>query len=216
MAVGGAGRGEDDLADPALAQRVEEAQRPRHVVPEVPVRMGHGLADIGVGREVNHGLDLMLAQRRPERRPVAEIGLHERPPAHGPPVSALQGVQRHGEVAGRGQRLRGMAADVSGAAGDENAHGCRGGARDLGRLSLGDEEAVEGQVRKARALEGVDGVLGRADQRLAMQIEGRVEHGADARSGARTRGSRDGTAGWPVSLEDVGARRGIVRMDGRR
>src|SRR4051794_16719171 len=47
-------------------------------------------------------------------------------------------------------------------------------------LSLGDQEAAQRQVRQARALEGVDRVGRRAHERLAVQIEGGVQHGADA------------------------------------
>jgi len=38
-------------------------------------------------------------------------------------------------------------------------------------------------VWQPRALERVHGILGRADERLAVQVERRVEHGADARAG---------------------------------
>src|SRR5436309_585648 len=47
-------------------------------------------------------------------------------------------------------------------------------------LFLGDQEPAERQVGQPRALEGVDGVGRRADQRLAVQVERGVEHGADA------------------------------------
>src|SRR5574341_688370 len=45
---------------------------------------------------------------------------------------------------------------------------------------LGDEPVTDGEMGQARALEGVHGVGRARHHRLAVQVEGGVEHGADA------------------------------------
>src|SRR5215470_18090052 len=81
-------------------------------------------------------------------------------------------------------------------------------------LLLRDQPAPEGQVRQAGALERVDGVLGRAHERLAVQVERRVEDRADP--GAALELPDDlVVAGVPRLVEDVGARGAVLRVDGR-
>src|SRR6266404_4964322 len=73
--------------------------------------------------------------------------------------------------------------------GPDNArvfHQSRTGAHPLGAveaaaaLRLGDQPAAEREMRKPGALERIDGVLRRAHERFAVEVERGVEHGADA------------------------------------
>src|SRR5439155_448978 len=89
-------------------------------------------------------------------------------------------------------------------------------ARSGGRLHswrpLRDEIAPEGQVREPRALERIHGVLGRSDERLAVKVERRVEHGADA--GARLELAEHPVVGRvPGLVHDVSARRRVVGVN---
>ncbi len=99
---------------------VEEAEAVDEVVAEIELRLRHRLADIGKGGEMHDGGDLVLAQGGPEPRRIREIGLDERPPADRPAVPVDEIVVTDGNEAGGGQGLAGMAADIAGAAGDEN------------------------------------------------------------------------------------------------
>src|SRR6266550_4036463 len=84
----------------------------------------------------------------------------------------------------------------------------------LPRLLLGDQPVPERQMRQPRALERVDRILGRAHQRLAVEVERGVEHGADPRPALELTDDPV-VGGVPGLVEDVGARRGILRMDRR-
>src|SRR6266540_2536233 len=81
------------------------------------------------------------------------------------------------------------------------------------RLLLGDEESSQRQVRQPRALEGVDGVGGGADQRLAMQVERRVQDSAGA-GPALELADHSVVAGVPGLVDDVGAGGAILWMHG--
>src|SRR6266478_7040431 len=84
----------------------------------------------------------------------------------------------------------------------------------LSPLLLGDQPVPERQMREPRALERVHRVLGRADERLAVEVERGVEHGADPRAPLEL--TNDAViAGVPRLVEDVGARRAVLRMDRR-
>src|SRR5215813_12819937 len=79
-------------------------------------------------------------------------------------------------------------------------------------LLLRDQPVPERQMRQPRALEGVHGIFGRADEWLAVQIERRVEHGADSRPPLEL--ANDAVVRRiPRLVEDVGARRPVLRMD---
>src|SRR5262245_33140575 len=81
-------------------------------------------------------------------------------------------------------------------------------------LLLRDQPVPEGQMWQPRALERIDGVLGRAHERLAVQVERRVEDGADP--GATLELPDDlVVAGVPRLVEDVGARRAVLGVDRR-
>src|SRR5207253_3813898 len=78
-----------------------------------------------------------------------------------------------------------------------------GPAAEAGRtLRLGDQPAAEREMRKPGALERVDGVLGRAHERFAVEVERGVEHGADA-GAALELTDHPIVAGVPRFVEDL-------------
>src|SRR2546428_5231268 len=81
-------------------------------------------------------------------------------------------------------------------------------------LLLGDQPLPERQMREPRALERFHRVLGRAHERLAVEVERGVEHGADSRPALELAGDAGGARG-PRLVEGVGARRAILRMERR-
>jgi len=80
----------------------------------------HRLADVGIPGELHDRPDDMIAQDIPDELHVAQIALDERAPAHCRPVTVDEIVQRNGRMACRRQCLARAAADISGAAGDED------------------------------------------------------------------------------------------------
>ena len=82
----------------------------------------HRLADERVRREVHDRVDLRRANTSASRAGSDKAPALERPPLHRPFVSLAQVVEDDGFVSRCGEELRGVAADVSGATGYENAH----------------------------------------------------------------------------------------------
>ncbi len=120
QAIGRAGRGKDDMPHARLAHRLEQRQAVGDVVAEIKRGLLHRLADIGEGREMHDRGDLVPAHGLGEERAVGEVAHDERPPAHGCAVAAAEIVVADGLIAGAGQRLGGVAADIAGAAGNED------------------------------------------------------------------------------------------------
>jgi len=77
--------------------------------------------DIGVRGEMDDGLDPERLQRFRNSRAVGDISRDQRTPFHRPAVAGAEIVEHDRRVAGSGQRLAGMAADITGAAGDQNS-----------------------------------------------------------------------------------------------
>ena len=125
LAVGRAGRGEDQIADADGDHRVQQVDRPRDVVAKVLPRIGHRLAHVGVGGEVDHRLHGVLGERLADGCRVGEIALHERSPLHRGPVTVDQVVEDDRAVARGRHQLGGMATDVAGAADDQDGHAYR-------------------------------------------------------------------------------------------
>src|SRR5205807_1106907 len=92
-------------------------------------------------------------------------------------------------------------------------HGLSSAAESTGTLRLGDQPAAEREVRKPGALERVDGVLRRARERFAVEVERGVEHGADAGATLELT-DHPIVAGVPRFVEDLGARGPVVRVHG--
>src|SRR6266705_4272610 len=82
------------------------------------------------------------------------------------------------------------------------------------RLLLRDQPVSEREMRKSRTLEGVHRVLGRADERLAVEVERGIEHGADPRPALELTDDAI-VGGVPHLVEDVSARGTVLRMEGR-
>ena len=118
--VGRAGRGKHEAADTAGLHRLEKREACGHIVAEVLARVAHRLAHVGVPGEVDHGLDAVLTNRALHEGAVANVTLDQGAPADGRFVPVDQVVQRDREAAGARERLAGVAADVAGAAGNEN------------------------------------------------------------------------------------------------
>src|SRR5437879_6334376 len=79
-------------------------------------------------------------------------------------------------------------------------------------LLLGDQPVPERQMREPRALERVHRVLGRAHEWLAVEVERGIEHGADSRPALELADDAV-VARVPRLVEEVGARRALLRMD---
>ena len=99
---------------------------------------------------------------------VAQVAAFERSPFHRPFVAALEVVERHREIAGAGERLAGVAADKSGAAGDENRLHAAGPATTalLRPPGPGRDAQADGAV-----FEGLEGLSGRPDHVEIVPID---------------------------------------------
>ena len=134
LAVGGRGGGEDDPPAVGGPHGLEQRQRTGDV--GVPVVLGLllGRADEALGREVQHRLGPDVGQHG--RRVVQRDLRQRRARGHGVRVAGGQVVE-HGHLVALGQEGgRDYAADVTGSAGDEYAHGATlegrpGGGRDV-------------------------------------------------------------------------------------
>jgi acetylornithine deacetylase/succinyl-diaminopimelate desuccinylase-like protein len=104
-----------------LAHGLEQRQRAGDIVVVVQPGIIRGLADIGIGGKVNDGLGPKPSQRLAHQGGIPDVGFDQRPPFDEIFVAARQIVD-HGHLeAFMGQKLAGVAADVAGAAGDEDA-----------------------------------------------------------------------------------------------
>ncbi len=119
-AVGGAARGKDDVAQLGRQHGVEQGQGVNHVVVEVELRLDHRFADIGEGGEVDHRRHLETGQRVGQQLGVGKIALDQRPPAHRLAVAVDEIVIGDRRIAGLGQSLAGMTADIAGTAGNQD------------------------------------------------------------------------------------------------
>src|SRR5438445_2196066 len=81
-------------------------------------------------------------------------------------------------------------------------------------LLLGDQPLPERQMREPRALERVHRVLGRAHERLAVEVERGIEHGSDPRRAIELADDAV-VARVPRLVEGVGARRASLRLEAR-
>ena len=146
-AVGGAGGAEHQRNRRAapqalLAQGLEQHQGVAQIVAVVLGRLAHALAHVGVGGEVQHGLHrsggqlgVGTGEQGIEQGAVAQLAHHQRHRQHvfgDGAVAIHQVVEHQNGLAGLLQGPHRVAADVAGAAGDQNRHGERG---DWGRLA---------------------------------------------------------------------------------
>ena len=120
QAVDGAGTREDESLDVMPQRRVDQGVRLGHVVVEVALGLPDQFAHFYVAREVDHRPRPVAREHLVEARLVADVAALQRPPLHRPVVALLQRVVADRLVAGFGQRLADVAADIASAAGDED------------------------------------------------------------------------------------------------
>ncbi len=122
-AVGRAGRGEDEFFYPGAEHAAQQVQGGGDVVEIVFERVGHALADVGVGREVHDELNLLLPEDFADLLLIAKIGGIEGDIGrHRRPVPEDQIVEHDRPVAGGKELPDTMTSDVTGAANDKNVH----------------------------------------------------------------------------------------------
>ena len=92
------------------------------VVLEVLARVLHRFADVAAGGEVDHRVGAQGVEQGFHRRPVPQVQHVERDAGHRLGVARGQVVHDPDVLAARAQQPDGVAADVAGAAGDQDAH----------------------------------------------------------------------------------------------
>src|SRR5690606_17349363 len=111
---------EDEAGDAMVARGLEQRQRAHDVVAVVFAGIGDRLAHIGERREMHDGGWSITVDHLVEPRPVENVAALQGAPPDGPLVAVDKVVVGDRQIAGRGQRLAGVRADVAGAAGDEH------------------------------------------------------------------------------------------------
>ena len=120
FAVGGAGAGEDEVADVVVTHGLDECQAAGDVVAVVLARMIDGFSDVGVSGEVHYCGWLVLLDDFIESLSIKDIALFEWAPFDGVFVSVDEVVVGDGGVAGFCQGFAGVGAYIAGGAGDED------------------------------------------------------------------------------------------------
>ena len=123
LAVDRRGAAEDDTVDPGFTQGVQQADAADHVLGEVQAGILHRLSDQRARRAVQHRVDVVLLERGDHGIPIAHRDDDQL--CTGRDRFAMAGHERvegHHLVAGEDELFHGDGADVSGAAGDEDAH----------------------------------------------------------------------------------------------
>ena len=120
LSVCRAGRREHEVLDAGLRHRLEHAQRPDDVVAVVLGRHAHRFADVENRREVHHREDVMAPDGVGDGPRIRDVALDQLAPLHRAAMPGRQVVEYDDAIARARQRLRRVAADVAGAAGDED------------------------------------------------------------------------------------------------
>ena len=123
LAVCRARRRKDKVLDRLLRHRLQHAQRAEDVIAVILRRQPHRLADVEKGGEVHDGENLAAPQGVPDRARVHDVAFDQLAELHRRAMARDQVVEDDDAVAGAMQRFGRVAADVTGAAGDE--HGAR-------------------------------------------------------------------------------------------
>ncbi len=100
--------------------RFQHGQRAADVVAIVASRLAHRFADVEEGGEMHDGEDLVPFERAADRVDVRDVAFDEVAVLHRVTVPRDEIVVDDDAVAGAVERLRRMAADVPGAAGDQH------------------------------------------------------------------------------------------------
>jgi len=121
ISVDGRRRGKDDLVNVMAHHRLEQDLHAVDIVVEILQRLLHALADEGIRREMDDGLDLVLIENLVEHRRVADIALVElRFRVQRPAMAGLEVVDDDDVLAFRHELMNRMGTDVAGTAANEN------------------------------------------------------------------------------------------------
>jgi hypothetical protein len=104
---------------PVSQRGVQKTQRSANVVLEIFSRILDRFSDVGVRREVHHGIG--ARQSGTQRRVIGDIALDQFEASRQPAKAGGQVVIYHDLVAGTSQRARRMTADVPRSAHHQNA-----------------------------------------------------------------------------------------------
>ena len=115
LSIGGTGRRHDEVLDARQRHGAQQRKRACHVVVVVQAWLRDGLAHIGEGREVDHGVGLEPTQGLAHQLGVANVALNQVTPVDEVPVAARKIVIDHDVVTGPREQLCSMAADIAGA-----------------------------------------------------------------------------------------------------
>ena len=120
-AVHGRRRREHELRDAVGGTGREQRARAGGVVAVIFEWVADGLRDAERSGEMQHGVDVVLAQHPRDERGVGDIAQHEGRIEHGLAEAGAEVVEHHHALAALAQLQHRVAADVARAAGDEDA-----------------------------------------------------------------------------------------------
>ena len=122
-AVDGRSRGEDEIFQPFLHAHLDQGARRHHIIGIVVQRLFDRFRhDNGAG-EMHDRIDTMFLDQPADQRLIANIAVHEMGLFAHQRARAVRKIVEHDHaLAAIEQGIGHMAADISGAAGDENAH----------------------------------------------------------------------------------------------
>jgi hypothetical protein len=120
IAIGGTGGGEHEIKTTRRHRRLDQAERPGHVVMPVKARRAHALAHLAEGGEMHDRLRLIGGKDLIEPRTVGQAPLLEGAEFHRLAPAGAEIVIGDGGIARLRQSLAGVAADIARAAGDQN------------------------------------------------------------------------------------------------
>jgi hypothetical protein len=111
------------MADAAAHRRFEQVARFHRVAEIVAERIGDRVRHHDLGREVDDGGDLVLAQHALDQRAVADIAIDERHVHRHRPAETRRKVVDHDRPLVIGEQFKNhVAADIPSAAGDQYSH----------------------------------------------------------------------------------------------
>lgn len=119
-AVDGGRGGEHEVLHAGVAAGFQQVAGGAGVVAVVLERVGDRLRHDGVGGEVHHRVDVVGLQGLGHQVPVGHVALHEGAMQHRLPKAGGEVVQHHHPLAGLRQHERHVAANITGAAGDQD------------------------------------------------------------------------------------------------
>ena len=121
--IGGAGRGEDEVADIGFAERLQEAERARDVHVVEVLRLLEGLADLDQAGEMHRGLRLVFGQHFLQPGLVPDVALFGRAPFDEFGMARGEVIIDDRQIAALGEGEAGVRSDIAGTADDEDGGG---------------------------------------------------------------------------------------------